>query len=361
MLDALVKTKEIIINLILYKKETVKNTIILLLILAIIIAIVSCAPAEYASSQPSPQTEIPPENLFDAREVSAGDTVSGLEIISLSVEPGPDLNNEENYFAIVKFSGKLKLTGKYISYSDQPLLGRSIIFYPDKESSNLIPRLKHDLSDTVWFVFENYTEAFELLSQPDSEGNATIIVDNFTINYTLEPINTVNIAGVINKKITKNPSQPENTQPLTQETTAFPEPSNLFDARQIKPGDTIMEMTVKTVSITPWQNDDSYSAVVEFEGRVTVPGNFKINKNDEFLGNLVSFIPDEESSAVLPRLSHDTRYSWFVFKNTDKVKDIFSSQGEEGLTTIVIDNYVINYAPSDVYNTAVFMELVARG
>jgi hypothetical protein len=141
-------------------------------------------------------------NLFDARDIKSGDTIAGMKIEFVDMEPGPDPNNEDNYFAIVKFSGNLELSGKYISYSDQPLLGRSIIFYPDKESANLIPRLTQDMSEGIWFVFENYNEAIGLLSQPDSGGTATIIIDNYTINYALEVVHTAYIVEVLEKEIT---------------------------------------------------------------------------------------------------------------------------------------------------------------
>ncbi len=140
--------------------------------------------------------------------------------------------------------------------------------------------------------------------------------------------------------------------------------SNIFDAREIKPGDTIVGMEVKAVEVKPNINsgyEDDYSATVEFTGKVQISGIYKINNNDEFLGNLVSFIADEESATKVPKLSHDTRYVWFVFENTDKALETFKTQGIEGMATIIIDNYTINYAPSDIYNTALLIELVARG
>jgi hypothetical protein len=351
-------------------ERNIITTIALILILTLIPVFFSCSTKSDITNETAGATQITEaSNIFDAREISIGDGIGGLIVKEVNIEPGSDPNNEDIYYAIVKFNGTLEISGKYISYSDQPLLGRSIIFYPDGNSQNMIPRLKHDNVEEIWFALENYDKAVELLSPPDSEGNATIIIENYTINYTLEVVHTAEIVKVIDKNIIKEPSllqnSSDNTSIVAIETSEYVlQLSNSFDAREVKEGDTIIGMEIKTLEVYPninVGNDDNYSAKVEFEGKVQISGNFKINKDDEFLDNLVSFIPDEESAAKLPKLSHDTRYIWFVFENTDKAKDSFKLQGNEGLATIIIDKYIINYAPSEVYNTAILIELIARG
>lgn len=345
--------------------------ITLILILTLMSIFSSCSFKSDITNETAGETQtMEASNIFDAREISVGDNIGGLIVEEVNIEPGADPNNEDSYYAIVKFSGTLKISGKYISYSDQPFFGRSIIFYPDDNSKRLVPRLKQDAAGQNEFVFENYEKAVELLSPPNSEGNATIILDNYTINYTLEVVYTADIVKVLNKNITKEPSLPhENSSETTSDTgtetnESVTQISNLFDARKIETGNTIVGMKVKAVEVKPNLNpgnEDNYSARVEFEGKTQILGTYKINKDDEFLDNLVSFIPDEESAAKLPKLSHDTRYVWFVFENTDKSLATFKTQGNEELATIIIDNYIINYAPTEVYNTAILIELVARG
>ena len=192
-----------------YKKTKMKiqkiTAIISILILILLPGLFSCNNKAGTANDSEAETGFQTSkisNLFDARDVSNGDIITGMKIVSVNVYPGSDPDNKDNYFATVKFSGKLELSGKYISYSDQPLLGRSVIFYPDNKSANLIPRLNQDTIQEVWFLIENYEEAIEILSEPDSEGNATIIIDNYTINYTLEVVHTAQIISVPDKNIT---------------------------------------------------------------------------------------------------------------------------------------------------------------
>lgn len=137
-------------------------------------------------------------NVFDAREIEAGDQVAGLTVEDVQVYPGFDPEDEDNYLATVKFSGRITISGKFISYEDQPLLGRSILFYPDEASRDLIPRLPHDAGE-AWFQFENYQAAAGLLGGPGSEGEATVIIDSYTINYSMEVVHTADIIEVVEK------------------------------------------------------------------------------------------------------------------------------------------------------------------
>ena len=48
-------------------------------------------------------------------------------------------------------------------------------------------------------------------------------------------------------------------------------------------------------------------------------------------------------------------------KGNDKAKKVNSSKSFEGIVTIIIDNYTINYAPTEFYNTTVLIEIIATG
>jgi hypothetical protein len=140
------------------------------------------------------------------------------------------------------------------------------------------------------------------------------------------------------------------------EVTVTPTPqeekeTNLFDARKVKAGDQIAGLSIKKVEVHN-ASDEDYDAYVSFEGEVTISGSYKHNKNDEFLDHEISFRVDDESVALLPTLAHDKRYVWFMFMNHDEAEKAFGAPGTEGKATVTIKNYGINYAHTEIWNTA---------
>jgi len=129
------------------------------------------------------------------------------------------------------------------------------------------------------------------------------------------------------------------------------EESNLFDARKAKEGDLVAGLKIVKVQVDSPEMED-YDAYVDFEGEVTVSGTFKHNLNDEFLDHEISFKVDEESEALLPKLAHDQRYVWFMFMNHDEAEKALGAAGTEGKATVIIRNYSINYAHTEIWNTA---------
>lgn len=127
--------------------------------------------------------------------------------------------------------------------------------------------------------------------------------------------------------------------------------SNLFDAGEIKVGDEIVGLKVVNIEVQDVAEED-YAAYVDFEGEVTVSGDFKHNLNDEFLDHEISFRVDEESAAKLPKLAHDRRYVWFMFMNHDEAEKALGPPGTEGKATVTIKDYSIKYAHTEIWNTA---------
>jgi len=192
-----------------YANKSIKIILLLLvsaLILTTITLFLSCStepiPEKPAGSLGQEETS---SQVFDARQANPGDKIGSLTIEEINIEDNPNSSNQ--YYATVKFSGNLQLSGKYISYSDQPLWGKAIIFYPDQESQQLLPKLDQDPSGPEGLLLENYEEAAELLSPPDSEGQAEIIIENYTINYALEVAYTAHITEASNLEITAAPGK----------------------------------------------------------------------------------------------------------------------------------------------------------
>lgn len=153
------------------------------------------------------------------------------------------------------------------------------------------------------------------------------------------------------------PAPTEPAAPPVVTVTPTPTPTeaqketNTFDARKVKAGDRIEGLSIGKVEVHN-ASDEDYDAMVSFEGEVTVSGTFKHNKDDEFLDHEITFVVDEGSDNLLPKLAHDQRYVWFMFMNHDEAEKAFGAPGTEGKATVTIRNYCINYAHTEVWNTA---------
>lgn len=159
---------------------------------------------------------------------------------------------------------------------------------------------------------------------------------------------------------------PEPTKPAIEQKVEVVSPTlqveketNLFDARKVKAGDQIAGLRIKKVEVHN-ASDEDYDAYVSFEGEVTISGSFKHNKDDEFLDNEISFSVDDESVELLPMLAHDKRDVWFMFMNHDEAEKAFGAPGTEGKATVTIKNYGINYAHTDIWNTAKLVKAVKQ-
>jgi hypothetical protein len=166
------------------------------------------------------------------------------------------------------------------------------------------------------------------------------------------------LVGCAQKPKPVEPPASEPVKPAVEqntETDSQPAPeeknSNLFDAREIKVGDQVAGLKVVSIEVQNGEEED-YDAYVSFEGEATVSGTFKHNLNDEFLDHEISFKVDEEWSDLLPKLAHDQRYVWFMFMNHDEAEKALGAAGTEGVATVTIRNYSINYAHTEIWNTA---------
>ncbi|MGE5630701.1 MAG: lipoprotein [Caulobacteraceae bacterium] len=137
------------------------------------------------------------------------------------------------------------------------------------------------------------------------------------------------------------------------------EGSNLFDARKVNVGDEVAGLKIVKVEI-PSRTEKDYDAYVSFEGEVTVKGTYKHNQDDEFLDHEISFHVDAESAGKLPKLAHDERNVWFTFMNHDEAEKAFGPPGSEGEAEIIIRNYSINYAHTEIWNTAELVKVVQK-
>lgn len=106
-------------------------------------------------------------NVFDARKIEKGDSVSGMMVEFVAMCPSDNRQGPETYMSIERFSGKKEVKGTLYHYSDQLLLRRSIVFEIAEGALDLLHRLDID-PDSDWFVIENYGYAATLLEPADS-------------------------------------------------------------------------------------------------------------------------------------------------------------------------------------------------
>ncbi|KUO49984.1 MAG: hypothetical protein APF76_05835 [Desulfitibacter sp. BRH_c19] len=135
---------------------------------------------------------------------------------------------------------------------------------------------------------------------------------------------------------------------------------HFFNAKEAQLGDIVGDMTI--TSIIHLDSDPAnFQALINLSGATTISGQYVHYDNHETLGNIVVFVVNEDSLAVLPQLEQDERYIWFSFSNQDEAKEAFGKPGSKGTATIVIDDYQINFAESyDLGNMAKLIEVVEK-
>jgi len=132
-------------------------------------------------------------NPFDCQEAKRNDTVAGMKIIS--IDYGSYYKNICG--ANVEFSSKVAITGTYEHWSKDEYFGDCVVFYPDENSKNKLPKMISD-NRIIWFTFTNYKEAVQAFGSKGSEGIATIVINNYHIIwYETEVSNTAKLVEVL--------------------------------------------------------------------------------------------------------------------------------------------------------------------
>ena len=143
----------------------------------------------------------------------------------------------------------------------------------------------------------------------------------------------------------------------TGHTTA---PANVFDVHQAQVGDVVAGLTISSLEVSD-PGAPYLTAHVGFTGEVTVSGTVTAYDDHEQLGNAVCVSVDPASARVLPRMLQDTRYAWFCFTNSDVAAAEVFGTGTVTEASVVIDQFTINYAPTEMWNTARLLRVEATG
>lgn len=130
-----------------------------------------------------------------------------------------------------------------------------------------------------------------------------------------------------------------------------------FDPAQLEVGEEVLGLRVTDVDVR--EETEIYAARVRFSGQVTVSGLVRVHDEDPFIGNGICMVEvDRDAVRRLPRMERDERRTWFCFSNRGTASDMFGPPGSERRATVVIDDYEIEYAPTESWNTARLVEVV---
>lgn len=145
---------------------------------------------------------------------------------------------------------------------------------------------------------------------------------------------------------------------------------NLFNLKDVKVGDKIAGMTIKSIKkisdlITPPEDvplsENNVSIV--FSGQVTITGEYRYEKESEVGGiEILGFSLDETSSKLMPRLTYQKNDPVYIsIANIDEAKEKLGiTKDGEGMATIIIDDYSLNSYPSEVSNTGKLVSVVKK-
>jgi len=121
-------------------------------------------------------------NLFDTATAKVGDEVAGFVITDIATE---DYNGGSS--VIIAFDGEATLSGTlYHDNNELGYWGKFIYFYIDDDCAEFLPYPVDD-DRQIWFGFDNYDEAVEMLeTMPEDEGQtiayqAVITIDSYTV------------------------------------------------------------------------------------------------------------------------------------------------------------------------------------
>lgn len=131
---------------------------------------------------------------------------------------------------------------------------------------------------------------------------------------------------------------------------------HVFQAESIKVGDVILGWTVDSIDLN--NNLGEYYGRISFSGSQTLTGKYEyIGSEHEFMSNTIMFYPDEDSDRLLPKMDHDERYTFFELLVTDETREQFGEPGSEGLITVKIKDYIIDYRPTETWNRATLVSI----
>lgn len=139
---------------------------------------------------PQPASSAQPGIRFDPATLRRGDSVGVLVVDSIAAQRN---SIDSTYVGMARFRGQIELNGHTIEHPDSDVRAVTTCFEADSASAARLPRWQHD-ERRPWFCFTNRDDALRMLG---TDGNATIVIDSFTIHRGLtDQVNSAHLARV---------------------------------------------------------------------------------------------------------------------------------------------------------------------
>ena len=136
--------------------------------------------------------------------------------------------------------------------------------------------------------------------------------------------------------------------------------NNVFDAREVKIGDSINNLLVSSLNVNSIDTNEYYASV-QFNGELKLSGELNIFDGPDLsnegwgLGNF--FQPDEESSIKIPVLNYETTRTGFTIEDNmvGQLKDLTSGKYK---VTLLVEGYQIWSLGKGQENKAQLLEII---
>lgn len=135
--------------------------------------------------------------VFSLFDIEVGDMVAGLRVEAIESAEGDDDARRDPHNAVVRFSGRKQISGRFTYYPPQEeFVGGSICMLIGDGVAAGLPHMAEDTRFT-WFCFTNLDDAVAVFKEP-SAGTATVVIDAYTIvNYPSEVWNTATLVEAL--------------------------------------------------------------------------------------------------------------------------------------------------------------------
>jgi hypothetical protein len=135
-----------------------------------------------------------------------------------------------------------------------------------------------------------------------------------------------------------------------EQITLEPNYKTVSSFKNLSTGEKVGNFTVGNIVLkgTP----DNLGYTISSTGTTTIRGNFY---EDPYLTTMC-FEPDTSDLEKIPRVT-DQPYFNFCFSNPERVLD-YATASPNDIFTIEIADYVINYAPKEITDTAKFIKVI---
>ncbi len=178
-------------------------------------------------------------------------------------------------------------------------------------------------------------------------------------------LGTNNQTGTVTTSATPTPSpvtqtstSPTATATLTTTPCVASASTNIFDVTNVKVGDKVACMTIKSIAAfgTRQALANDY-AKVQFSGETTISGIVENSSSDLGLGCINITDLDTTSLARLPNIKGDDRNGFCL---TDDVAKSEFPEGKKYNVTVIVDDYLVDIAPTEVRNSATLVKVVTK-